>query len=97
MGFVRLCLVAETVLKGLGTVRAIALLAVYFPDLVPILDINVLAALGIRPAEGEFAHDKFASLCKRCRTRLRKEPTLSLRHLDKTLYVSGAVKRRHGD
>ena len=84
----------QTPIEGFGVSFASALLHFYFPDFVPILDRRALngsqiPGLNVDPRTKQVVNlfELYVSLIDYFRRRLRKETTLTLRLLDKELFI----------
>lgn len=79
-------------ISGFGVSFSSALLHFYFPELVPILDRRVLCGAGIAVQLDKQGQVKnllgwYPSLIKYFRDRLKSDPQLTLRALDRSLFV----------
>lgn len=98
--FVLLTKVPDYKIRGFGVSYASALLAMHFPDLLPVLDRRVLAGAGIE--EGKVAMSKKGGQVKQIETHyfaliekmsftLKKSSALSLRDLDKDWFIKASA------
>lgn len=82
-------------IKGFGPSYASGLLCAHFPELAPVLDRNVLAGSGVHTAPGsQVPHIErhYRELIETLHSRLSRDKHLSLRELDRELFIAGALK-----
>ena len=93
--FINLPLHAQTEIRGFGPSYASAMLAAHFPDLIPIIDRNVLLGIGII---GELNNDQvdqieqhYGPLLTELHQRMKAAvPHTKLRDLDRQLFIDGS-------
>ena len=90
--FLRLTIDERTSIKGFGPSYASALIAAHFPDLVPVLDRRIVNGLGLKAdwdSQGQIKRieNHYGDVIGSFRDKLRREKGLTVRDLDKRLFV----------